>query len=93
MDKTDTFQLYYLDILATLVVRPLCPGIVEEPLGLLAAAAVLDEGALVGPGLRHLRQVLVPLHRRLLERCREIVDYYDSKRKLNTIMSHSKYHK
>ena len=70
------------DSLATLVVRPLGPRIVEEPLGLLAAAAaVLDEGALVGPRLRHLRQVLVPLHRRLLERCREMVDYYDSKRK------------
>ena len=79
MDKMGTIQLQ--DSLATLVVRPLGPRVVEEPLGLLAAAAVLDEGALVGPRLRHLRQVLVPLHRRLLERCREIVDYCDSERK------------
>ena len=80
MDKMGNIQMQ--DSLATLVVRPLCPGIVEEPLGLLvAAAAVLDEGALVGPRLRHLRQVLVPLHSRSLERCREIVDYCDSNRK------------
>ena len=51
----------------------------EEPLGLLAAgaAAVLDEGALVGPRLRHLRQVLVPLHRRSLERYTTILGDFD----------------
>ena len=67
------------DSLATLVVRPLGPRIVEEPLGLLAAAAaaVLDEGALVGPRLRHLRQVLVPLHRRSLERYTTILGDFD----------------
>ena len=42
---------------------PFGPGVVEEPLGLLAAAAVLDERALVGPRLRHLGQVFVPLRR------------------------------
>ena len=71
-----TIQLQ--DSLATLVVRPLGPRIVEEPLGLLAAAAaVLDEGALVGPRLRHLRQVLVPLHRRSLERYTTILGDFD----------------
>ena len=66
------------DSLSTLVIRPLGPGVVEEPLGLLAAAAaVLDEGALVGPRLRHLRQVLVPLHRRSLERYTTILGDFD----------------
>ena len=60
---------------------PFGPGVVEEPLGLLAADAVLDEGALVGPRLRHLRQVFVPLHRRSLERHTEIVGDFDPKGK------------
>ena len=60
------------------VLLPFGPGVVEEPLGLLAsAAAVLDEGALVGPSLRHLRQVLVPLHRRSLERYTTILGDFE----------------